>query len=965
MPTTRPLFSEKVFNKNILYKCINTALITSLSLTSLSAIAANATVIDNGSSETVPGTQPATWIVPGAIYAGQSGTGSLTIGQGGEVQSGTDKNGTTGSVLGYDKGSQGTITIDGGAWYDGVNTDNTSVSNGTTAVGGGGKGSLNIMNGGKAALVFLNIGQNGTGEGSVIVDGAGSALLATTGASSGITVGTNGNGKLSISNGAKVAGNSGMSIGYQPGSQGEVIVSGAGSELNINDGNISASGGGDGRMTITDGGVVNSVGGGIATAKASGTVIVDGKGSLWNIGDHTLDIGGDENNGNPAGTGTLILSDQGKLTAGKGVFSGAKTGRVVIGALPEDAPAAAGILDTPLLTLDTADNNLIFNHTDNTGNYIFSSKVEGEGNISHLNGTTVFNNSNTYTGATEIKGSTLIAGDSTNSGAVLNGKNAAAVTISDGGILSGTGTVNGMVINNGLVAAYNTLSGQNSAGNSNFTLAEGLTNNNTINLAGSTPGNTLTIGKSYTGNNGKIILNTIMGDDNSRTDKVILQDADAAGNTALVFKRAGGNGARTDKGILVIDAQGTSKTGNDAFSLSPDSDGYRQGAGTIAAGAYDYTLAKGGDNGDAESWYLTSQKVKSLIDPIPPTPAPGEETGVTEEKPKTGGLRPEIGSYISNNRAMNTMFLMTLHDRLGETQYLDALTGEKKVTSMWMRNIGGHTKQKSGNSTIESQANRYVIQIGGDVADWSADGMDRYLIGLMGGYGNQKSNSISGMTGLRSEGSLNGYHAGIYGTWYQNDADKQGLYIDTWAMYNWFNNTADGQGLSSEKYRSKGFTASVEAGYTIKLGEYRTEVNNMTNTVYILPQAQVIWMGVKSDDFTDSTKTQISFLGNNNIQTRAGIRAFINGRSTSEQGENTEIQPFIEANWIHNTESYGVKLDDVRNYANGGEKNIGEIKIGVESKFNNNSAVWINAAQQFGKNGYSDTQGMLGIKYAF
>ncbi|EMJ9774859.1 autotransporter outer membrane beta-barrel domain-containing protein [Morganella morganii] len=124
-------------------------------------------------------------------------------------------------------------------------------------------------------------------------------------------------------------------------------------------------------------------------------------------------------------------------------------------------------------------------------------------------------------------------------------------------------------------------------------------------------------------------------------------------------------------------------------------------------------------------------------------------------------------------------------------------------------------------------------------------------------------------------------------------------------------------------------------------------------------------MGVKSDDFTDSTKTQVSFPGNNNIQTRAGIRAFINGRSTSEQGENTEIQPFIEVNWIHNTESYDVKLDDVRNYANGSEKNIGEIKIGVESKLNNNPAIWVNAAQQFGKNGYSDTQGMLGIKYAF
>ncbi|HAT1528761.1 TPA: autotransporter outer membrane beta-barrel domain-containing protein [Morganella morganii] len=131
----------------------------------------------------------------------------------------------------------------------------------------------------------------------------------------------------------------------------------------------------------------------------------------------------------------------------------------------------------------------------------------------------------------------------------------------------------------------------------------------------------------------------------------------------------GDDNSRTNKGILVIDAQGTSKTGNDAFSLSPESDGYRLGVGTIAAGAYDYTLAKGGNNGDAESWYLTSQEVKPLINSIPTKQVAGEEKGIKEEKPKTGGLRPEIGSYISNNRAMNTMFSMTLHDLISGNRY--------------------------------------------------------------------------------------------------------------------------------------------------------------------------------------------------------------------------------------------------------------------------------------------------------
>ena len=53
----------------------------------------------------------------------------------------------------------------------------------------------------------------------------------------------------------------------------------------------------------------------------------------------------------------------------------------------------------------------------------------------------------------------------------------------------------------------------------------------------------------------------------------------------------------------------------------------------------------------------------------------------------------------------------------------------------------------------------------------------------MAGYGNNKSNSISNVSGYSSKGQISGYSVGVYGTWYANDADKTGLYLDTWAQY--------------------------------------------------------------------------------------------------------------------------------------------------------------------------------------
>ncbi|WP_436408824.1 autotransporter outer membrane beta-barrel domain-containing protein [Escherichia coli] len=44
---------------------------------------------------------------------------------------------------------------------------------------------------------------------------------------------------------------------------------------------------------------------------------------------------------------------------------------------------------------------------------------------------------------------------------------------------------------------------------------------------------------------------------------------------------------------------------------------------------------------------------------------------------------------------------------------------------------------------------------------------------------------------------------------------------------------------------------------------------------------------------------------------------------------------------------------------------LAEVRTGVEAKVNNNLSLWGNVGVQLGDKGYSDTQGMLGVKYSW
>lgn len=455
---------------------------------------------------------------------------------------------------------------------------------------------------------------------------------------------------------------------------------------------------------------------------------------------------------------------------------------------------------------------------------------------------------------------------------------------------------------------------------------------------------TLTVNGDFHGDNSTIVMNNVLAGDDSPHDKMVVQ-GNTSGNTKIAVNKAGGNGAKTLQGIELITVKGTA-------------DGEFTQQGRIVAGAYDYHLQRGVGSND-KNWYLVSDVTPvTAPDPIidPGTDPVGDDgdAGSPVITPPTAGkmnLRPEAGNYIANVAATNTLFNLRLHDRGGETQYVDAITGEKKVTSMWMRNLGGHQQVRDSSGQLKTETNRYVLQMGGDLLT-----TDNLHLGTMAGYGNARSNTDSNLTGYRSQGHTTGYNLGVYGTWYQQPEQQTGAYVDSWLQYSWFNNSVNGDHLIAERYQSRGFTASLESGYSWKLGQ-----DSFRNSYFIEPNAQFIWMGVKADDVTEANGTRVSSQGDGNVQSRLGVRA-----SMKTSGENGQavFKPYLEANWINNSKTFATTLDGVKVSAQG-EKNIAELRVGVDSQLSSNLNLWGSVGQQAGNNAYRDSSAAIGVKISF
>lgn len=723
----------------------------------------------------------------------------------------------------------------------------------------------------------------------------------------------------------------------------ETFTGQMGSTVLFKEGSLTVNKGGISQGELTGGGNLNVTG---------GTLAIEGLNARYNAltsispnAEVSLDNTQGLGRGNIANDGLLTLKNvTGELrnsVSGKGIVSATARTDVeldgdnsrFVGQFNIDTGSALSVNEQKNLgDASVINNGLLTISTERS--WAMTHSISGSGDVTKL-GTgilTLNNDSAAYQGTTDIVGGEIAFG----SDSAIN-MASQHINIHNSGVMSGNVTTAGdmnVMPGGALRVAKTTIDGN-------------LENGGTVqmNSEGGKPGNVLTVNGNYTGNNGLMTFNATLGGDNSPTDKMNVKD-DTQGNTRVRVDNIGGVVAQTVNGIELIEVGGNS-AGN--FALT---------TGTVEAGAYVYTLAKGKGN-DEKNWYLTSK-----WDGVTPadTPDPINNPPVVDpEGPSV--YRPEAGSYISNIAAANSLFSHRLHDRLGEPQYTDSLHSQGSASSMWMRHVGGHERSRAGDGQLNTQANRYVLQLGGDLAQWSSNAQDRWHLGVMAGYANQHSNTQSNRVGYKSDGRISGYSAGLYATWYQNDANKTGAYVDSWALYNWFDNSVSSDNRSADDYDSRGVTASVEGGYTFEAGTFSGSEGTL-NTWYVQPQAQITWMGVKDSDHTRKDGTRIETEGDGNVQTRLGVKTYLNSHHQRDDGKQREFQPYIEANWINNSKVYAVKMNG-QTVGREGARNLGEVRTGVEAKVNNNLSLWGNVGVQLGDKGYSDTQGMLGVKYSW
>ncbi|EDL5585378.1 hypothetical protein CWV51_05420 [Salmonella enterica] len=451
-------------------------------------------------------------------------------------------------------------------------------------------------------------------------------------------------------------------------------------------------------------------------------------------------------------------------------------------------------------------------------------------------------------------------------------------------------------------------------------------NNGTIDISR----NRLVIDGDYIGGeNARLETSARLGGDDTVVPTLTITGTASGKTTKVKVNNLGGEGGTTVEGITVVAAKSTTGEG-----FTKD--------GRIVAGTYDYDLVRY-ETPEMTEWRLISTAVPG------PTPGPTPEP--------VHKYRPEAAAYGENMRQANTLFLTGSDQRQAVGEYTDPVTGRTETSSLWLSQTGGHSTRHDASGQLKSDYNRYVVQLGGTVLSLSA-GKDGHLdAGFQAGYGHASGDNRSGMTGYRARGTVSGYSTGIYGTWRQHREGQPGAYVSTTLQYSWLKNQVKGDDLAAEKYDARGTTLSLEGGYDLAVwqgGEQNSD------SLFIRPRAQVTRMGVKADEHREANGTRVSQQGDGNMFSRTGVRVWLDKAVTKTQ----RVQPFVEANWLHNTRDFCSSMDGVRD-CQVGNRDQAEVLAGVTGDVSRNVAVTAQAGGQFGSQASRDLAGTLNVSVKF
>ncbi len=434
---------------------------------------------------------------------------------------------------------------------------------------------------------------------------------------------------------------------------------------------------------------------------------------------------------------------------------------------------------------------------------------------------------------------------------------------------------------------------------------------------------TFTVVGNYVGVGGIVRLDTVLEGDGSPSDRLIIQDGSATGNTGIAIVNFGGGGDQTTAdGILVVDTvNATTEAG--AFQL----------ASPVAFGAYEYLLFRGGFTaGTDENWYLRS----TLIDPGEPT-APGVPL-----------VRPETAVYsalppIARDMALAT--LGTFHERRGE-QVL--MAGGDDFSVAWGR-VFGKSSDRSWSGTVSPSLDGAMggIQAGLDLLRRdNASGST--VAGLLVGYTGLDAD-IGGSVLAQSDLQVGGLDLDAYSFGgYLTHVGAGGWYVDAVVMGTWFGGDAStdrGIGIDPD---GDALTLSLEAGAPIALSQGWTWE----------PQAQIIWQDISFDDQND-TLSNVGFATDNALTGRIGAR--LQGTFQTASGE---MKPYLKANLWHTFDADDTTWFDADPIVTETEGTMLELGGGIAHTFSERFSGFVTADYSFDVDGghRREFEGNIGLQ---